>query len=100
LVAVTVNVYGVPLVNPVTAAVVAPVVVAVSPPGAEVTVYPVIADPPLLAGAVHDTTAWAFPGTADTPVGAPGVVTRAWITQVKVVLPLAEVPSVAVAVTV
>jgi hypothetical protein len=38
LVAVTVNVYAVPLVNPVTVAVSAPVVVAVRPPGLEVTV--------------------------------------------------------------
>src|SRR5665811_466862 len=63
-------------------------------------VYPVIAEPPLLTGGVHDTTAEASPGTAVTPVGAPGAVTRAWITQVKVVLPLADVPSVAVTVTV
>jgi hypothetical protein len=37
------------------------------------TTYPVIAAPPV-AGAVHDTTAEALPATADTPVGAPGVV--------------------------
>jgi hypothetical protein len=36
--------------------------------------YPVIAEPPSLAGAVHDTTAWAFPGVAATAVGAPGTV--------------------------
>ena len=57
LVAVTVNVYAVPLTRPVTVAVVAPVVEAVRPPGAAVTVYPVIGEPPLLTGAVHDTTA-------------------------------------------
>jgi hypothetical protein len=56
-VAVTVNVYPVPFVNPVTVALVAPVVDAVKPPGDDVTVYPVIAVPPLLAGAVHDTDA-------------------------------------------
>lgn len=38
LVAVTVNVYAVPFVKPVTVAVVAPVVVAVNPPGEDVTV--------------------------------------------------------------
>jgi len=32
-------------------------VVHVYPPGDEVTVYPVIVEPPLLAGAVHDTVA-------------------------------------------
>ena len=37
-VAVTVNVYAVPLVSPVTVATMAPVVVAVLPPGDEVTV--------------------------------------------------------------
>jgi hypothetical protein len=57
LVAVTVNVYAVPLVRPVTVAVKGPAEVAVRPPGDAVTVYPVIGDPPLLAGAVHDTTA-------------------------------------------
>src|SRR5215831_16053642 len=58
LVAVTVNVYAVPLVRPVTVAVVVlPLVLAVSPPGADVTVYPVIALPPLEAGAVQLTVA-------------------------------------------
>jgi hypothetical protein len=46
LVAVTLNVYAVPLVRPVTVAAVAPVVVAVCPPGVAVTVYPVMAEPP------------------------------------------------------
>jgi len=32
----------------------------------------VIKDPPLEAGAVHDTTAREFPGVAFTPVGAAG----------------------------
>ena len=56
-VAVTVNVYAVPFDKPVTVALVAPVVDAVKDPGDDVTVYPVIAVPPLLAGAVHDTDA-------------------------------------------
>ena len=57
LVAVTVNVYAVPLVSPVTVADVAMIVVTRAPPGYAVTVYPVIAKPPSLAGGVHDTTA-------------------------------------------
>jgi hypothetical protein len=74
LVAVTVNVYAVPLVSPVTVAVVAPAVRALAPPGDAVTVYPVTAEPPLLAGAVQLTTAETLPAAADTPVGAPGAV--------------------------
>ena len=38
-------------------------------------VYDVIADPPLLAGAVHDTVNCVFPATNDTDVGVPGTVT-------------------------
>ena len=68
------NVYAVPLVNPATVPVVAPVVLTVAPPGDAVTVYPVIGEPPLLAGAVQRTVAEAFPGVADTAVGAPGTV--------------------------
>ncbi len=75
LVARTVNVYEVPFVRPVTTAVVVePPTVAVMPPGLEVTVYPVIGLPPSLAGAVHETPAWALPRTAVMPVGAPGAV--------------------------
>ena len=73
LAAVTVNVYAVPLVRPVTVAVVIPVVATVMPPGAAVTVYPVIADPPSVADADHDTTAWVLPAVAETPPGADGV---------------------------
>ena len=46
----------------------------IKPPGLEVTVYPVIAEPPSLIGAVNVTVAFSYPGTADTPVGAPGTV--------------------------
>jgi hypothetical protein len=74
LVAFTVNVYAVPLARPVIVAVLTPFVLAVTPPGDAVTVYPVMAEPPLLTGAVHDTTAWAFPGVAVTAIGAPGTV--------------------------
>jgi hypothetical protein len=48
--------------------------VPVKPPGSEVTVYPVIAEPPSLAGAVNVTVACAFPAVADPIVGAPGTV--------------------------
>ena len=102
LVAVTVNVYAVPLAKPdrveLRAVVVVPVHAGHTGEGA--IVYPVIVEPPSLTGAVHDTTADALPGTAVTAVGAPGAATRARITQVKLALPLAEVPSVAVTVTV
>ena len=73
LVATTVNVYAVPLVNPVTIiGLDAPL--PVKPPGDDVTVYEVTAVPPLAAGALKLTVAWAFPATADTPVGTPGTI--------------------------
>jgi hypothetical protein len=71
-VAVTVNVYEVPAVNPVT------VIGELEPlpvmlPGVEVAVYPVIVDPPSLAGAVNATVAFLFvPAVAVPIVGAPG----------------------------
>jgi len=43
-------------------------------PGFEVAVYPVIAEPPSLAGTVNVTVAWAFPFVAVPIVGAPGTV--------------------------
>ena len=55
-VAVTVKVYAVPLVRPVTVTDI-PVVVVVTPPGADMTVYPMTALPPSEAGAVHETVA-------------------------------------------
>ena len=39
-----------------------------------VTVYPVIAEPPFEAGAVHETVAELIPATAETAVGAPATV--------------------------
>src|SRR6185436_9787586 len=39
-----------------------------------VTMYPVIPEPPLLAGAFHETVAFALPGTAYTDRGGPGMV--------------------------
>ena len=52
-VAVTVKVYAVPFVSPVTAQVRAPAVVHVRPPGDEVTLYAVIVAPPSLSGAAQ-----------------------------------------------
>ncbi len=75
LLAVTVNVYAVPLLSPVT---VVDVAVGATWTGARsvvptngVTEYPVIGLPPS-PGAVHDTVAEPTPATAATPVGAPG----------------------------
>jgi hypothetical protein len=49
------------------------VLVHVNPPGEEVAVYNVIADPPLLPGALHVTAAEVIDATvAFTFVGAPG----------------------------
>ena len=73
LLAVTVNVYAVPFVKPATTigeAAPAPLM----PPGLDVTVYDVIADPPLLTGAVKVTLAWALPPVAAPMIGAPGAV--------------------------
>ena len=70
-VAVTVNVYAVCSLRPVTVADV-PDVVAVKPPGSDVTVYSVIGLPPSEAGAVHETNAETSLGIADTPLGTPG----------------------------
>jgi hypothetical protein len=51
------------------------VLVAVLPPGLDVTAYLMIVAPPLLAGAVQVTVALASPAVACTPVGAPGTLT-------------------------
>jgi hypothetical protein len=71
--------------------------VAVNPPTLEVTVYPVIAEPPFDTGAVNEIVACPFPLTATTPVGASGTVAG-----VTVLLALDEVlvPEIFVAVTV
>ena len=47
---------------------------AVRPPGAEVTVYPVIADPPVFVGAVKLTVALPLLPLAEILVGAPGAI--------------------------
>ena len=75
-VALTVNVYEVPLVSPVI--VIGEVVlVADNPPVDEYTVYEVIALPPFDAGAVNETEAVALPAVAVPIVGAPGTVRTA-----------------------
>jgi hypothetical protein len=61
------------------------------------TAYPVTGAPPSLAGGAQLTVAHAFPGVADTTVGAPGTVrgvTAALATDAN------EVPATLVAVTV
>jgi len=93
---VTVNVYVVPFVSPVIVIGDEPPV-AVNPPTFEDTVYVVIAVPPLLLGAVNETVASAFPLTAETDVGASGVV--AGVTELLAPDDV-EVPTAFVAVTV
>ena len=48
--------------------------VAVEPPGEDVTVYPVIADPPVFVGAVKLTVALPLLPVAEILVGTPGAV--------------------------
>jgi hypothetical protein len=49
-----------------------PELLSTPPAGFDVTVYPVIALPPLFKGAVKLTLAWALPPVAITAVGGPG----------------------------
>jgi hypothetical protein len=73
LVATTVKVYAILVAKPVTTrGELAPV--AVIPPGEDVTVYPVMALPPLEEGALKATLAWALPAVATGLVGASGTV--------------------------
>ena len=62
-----------PLANPVTV-IGEDVPVAVTPPGEEVTVYPVIVAPPVFVGAVKLTVAVPLLPLAETLVGTPGAV--------------------------
>jgi hypothetical protein len=73
-VAVTVKLYTVPLTSPVMV-IGEPVLNPLNPPVFDVAVYVVIADPPLLAGAVNVIVAEPFPAVAETAVGASGTVT-------------------------
>ena len=68
------NVWPVPLVRPDTTHDVAGATAVHDPAGVPVTAYPVTGEPPVLAGAVHDTVTWLSPATPATPVGAPGTV--------------------------
>lgn len=73
LFATTVKLYVVELLRPLTVQLVAPAgAVHVAPPGEAVTVYPVIAAPPSLIGAVNETVALESPATAVMDVGASG----------------------------
>ena len=75
LFATTVNEYEVPFVNPPTVQLVAIAeALQVAPPGDAVTVYPVIGEPPLSVGAVHEISALLFPPDAEAEVGASGIV--------------------------
>jgi hypothetical protein len=70
---VTVNVYAIPFVKPVTVKGEEPPE-AVKPPGLDVTVYEVIADPPLFIGGVKVIVASPLPAVAVPIVGASGTV--------------------------
>jgi hypothetical protein len=74
-VAVTVNVYAVPLARPFTVIdVQGAAQVPVMPEGDDVAVNSVIAAPPFEAGALKLTLAWPLPAVAVPIVGAPGTV--------------------------
>ena len=71
--AVTEQLYAVPLLRPVTLiGLAAPVAVRVAPPPVQDTVYPVIGEPPSEAGAVKAIEALPLPAVAVPMVGAPG----------------------------
>jgi hypothetical protein len=95
LVALTVKVYAVPLVRPVTMQ--GDVVQVPEMLELEVAVYEVIAEPPLKAGAVKVTVAWVFPAVAVPMAGASG--TSAGITLFEAAED-APVPTALVALTV
>jgi hypothetical protein len=99
LLAVTVNVYGVPLVRPVTVVVLlSPPTVLVWPPEL-VTVWLMIGLPPS-AEAVHDTRAEPSPLVAETRVGADGGLGGATGTTLELAAELGLVPVALAAVTV
>lgn len=101
-VAVTMNVYVVPLLSPVTVQLSGPddqVQVWLPPPEA-VTVYPVIAAPPFDPGADHDTVTCASPGVAVVIVGEPGTEADATGVTEEDAADAGPVPTALVAVTV
>ena len=81
LVAVATYLYSVPLVSPLTVQLVAGAFTVhdlfgesgLPEVSSAVTVYEVMAEPPLLSGAVNETTADAFAVVAVRPVGGPGI---------------------------
>jgi hypothetical protein len=76
-VAVTVNVYATPFVNPLTTHAKTLDAVHVKPPGDDVTVYNEITAPPLFDGADQRTVARVSPAVATTFCGADGAVATA-----------------------
>ena len=77
LIATTVKVYAVPFVSPVNTHEVLAVFTQLDgaeTDGEDETVYPVIAEPPVEAGAVQETVTCALPTVPVTPVGAPATV--------------------------
>ena len=75
LFATTVNMYVAPFDRPDILQLVAPAgALHVRPPGEAVTVYPVIAAPPLFVGAIQETEAFPSPPEAERDVGDPGTV--------------------------
>ena len=68
--------------------------------GLDVTVYPVIALPPLLVGATKATLAVTFPAVAATLVGAPGTVAAGAGVTADDAAEAAELPTAFVATTV
>ena len=97
LIATTVNEYEEPLLSPETVQLVDPTgTLHVAPPGEAVTVYPVIAEPPLSDGGVKETRALPLPSVADTNVGDPGTVAGVAVT---VAVDDSESPTPLVAIT-
>src|ERR1039458_3483572 len=76
LVAVTVNLYGVPLVSPWTVHVVAPEVLQLAVPGEAFTVYSVIVPVPLDAGCDHETASPRTPTFCESSSWSPAGTTN------------------------
>ena len=102
LAAATVNVYGTPLLRPLTVKLVAVEEVAIGacavPPTYGVTKYPVIEEPPSDGAVQLRLTDWSA-GDAVTPVGAPGTVAAVGITAAEE-LELGPMPTPLIAATV
>ena len=94
-VAVTVKLYVVPFVSPLTVQA-SVLVVQVAPPGLAVRCSEVIGEPPFDAGAVQASTTWALAAVAVVSVGAPGTVAGTAVSA----FDAGPVPTALVAVTV